>query len=252
MAERDPRWWRGWLALAFGAAALSFTRLRGGLGVWVDLHRWLHECGVPYAVRNLDGSLVLVLTALLGARLASGRGEALRVLGLRGGLGTGLWFGCVAGAPMFVQAAFAGHGADLSGGVLLGAVVAPFVEELFFRGLLVTVPTRLGSAPFWPLAMAAGAVFGLLHVDWEQTFDAGTALTVLVTLAGGLWLAWLCRALCWNLWATIVLHAVMNAGWLVFDVPGGAVGGLWANVGRTVTIALGTVLALRWRRRHTI
>jgi hypothetical protein len=40
----------------------------------------------------------------------------------------------------------------------------------------------------------------------------------------------------------------MNGTWAVFLVADDAAGGLWANVARAATIAVGTVLALRARR----
>jgi len=40
----------------------------------------------------------------------------------------------------------------------------------------------------------------------------------------------------------------MNAAWMVFAVAENAAGGLWPNVGRGLTIALGTVLTVRRRR----
>ena len=43
----------------------------------------------------------------------------------------------------------------------------------------------------------------------------------------------------------------MNAAWALFDVGGGAAGTATANVGRVLTIVLGTVLALRTRRGRT-
>lgn len=250
MDAHARRPWRTWVAVTVGLLALVFVRLRGDIGFWVQLHRWLRDRGVPDAVRNLDATALLVLASLFGARLAAGRGGTLAALGLRSSLRTGLWFGGVAGAPMFLQAMLSAPRLDLVARNLDGMLVAPFVEELLFRGLLVAVPSRDDRGAFWPLAILSGLVFGSLHVPWDDTLlDAGSLIVLLVTAAGGIWFAWICRTLRWNLWSTIVLHAVMNAGWLWFGVPGGAMGDPWSNVGRAVTIALGTVLALRWRKR---
>ena len=40
----------------------------------------------------------------------------------------------------------------------------------------------------------------------------------------------------------------MNAAWQVFAVADSAAGGLWPNVGRALTIVVGTVLARRAAR----
>ena len=248
MTGRDPRRWRGWVALAAGLLVLAFVRLRVGIDAYVDLHRWLQGVGVPEAVRDLDDTALLILAAIAGARWAAGRGGTWTALGLRGSPWIGLWFGGLAGAPMFVQAIVGADQLAFRAEMLEGMLLAPFVEELFFRGLLVAVPARLGSAPFWPLAIGAGLVFGAMHVRWDQPFDGGSLAVLATTGAGGIWYAWLVRTLHWNLWATVVLHTVMNGGWLLAGVPGGALGDAWSNVGRALTIALGTVLALRWSR----
>jgi len=236
------------LAVGIGIAALAFTRLRGEIPAWRRLHAWLHELGMPAEVRNLDSSLILLLAVAFGARLAAGRHQSLRSLGLRASVCTGLWFGVLAGAPMFLQGALAARGFDLSTAAK-GVLLAPFVEELFFRGLLVAIPVRMGGIAFWPVAIASGLLFGSLHVSWGDGIAAGELPVLLVTGIGGVWYAWLVRTFAWNLWTTICLHAVMNAAWQLFAISGDAAGGLWPNVGRGLTIALGTVLALRFRRR---
>jgi membrane protease YdiL (CAAX protease family) len=244
--SRSKQWILG---VGLGIAALAFTRLRGEIPAWRRLHGWLHELGVPAEVRNLDSSLILLLAVAFGARLAAGRHQSLRALGLRGSLRTGLWFGLLAGAPMFLQGALTARGFEPST-IAKGMLLAPFVEEAFFRGLLVAIPVRIGGIAFWPTAIASGLLFGSMHVSWGDGIGAGQLPVLLVTGIGGVWFAWLCRTFDWNLWTTIFLHAAMNAAWQLFAISGDAAGGLWPNVGRGLTIALGTVLALRWQRRR--
>jgi membrane protease YdiL (CAAX protease family) len=236
------------LAVAIGLATLLFVRLRAGIGVWVRLHTWLHELGMPDGVRHLDSPLLLLGAALLGSRLAAGRGRTLAALGLRGPVLRGLIFAAIAGAPMWLMAPRIGHGFEVSLATARSVLLMPFVEEVFFRGLLVVIPVALGGVRFWPAAIAAGLLFGSVHLPWDSSLGWGHAPVFAVTAAGGIWYAWLCRCFSWNLWATIALHAVMNGTWAVFLVADDAAGGLWANVARAATIAVGTVLALRARR----
>lgn len=241
-----------WIAAVVAALAVFvFTRVRGELPLYVALHRWWAELGIPAAVRNLDGPLLLLAAAWLACVVARAPGGAWRGLGLRAPLAPALVFAGLAGAPMVLQAALASEGPQWSSAVLRGVLVAPFVEEVFFRGVLVGIPVRLGGRTFWPVAILAGALFGAMHVPWSAEFAAGHLGVLAATTAGGIWYAWLYRTFAWNLWTTIGLHAVMNGAWLVFGAADDAAGGLWPNVGRGLTIAVGTLLALRHRRRAT-
>ena len=236
------------VAMGLGIGIFVFTRLRGELWFYRVFHAWLHELGIPPHIRNLDAPLWMVAAALAGAWFA-GRGRALEHLGLRGSLRQGVTFGLLASVPMIVQAAIACDHLQLDWSTVRGVLVAPFVEESFFRGLLVAVPVALAGLHFWPTAIASSVLFGAIHVPWNGDLAGHHAWAFFVTAAGGLWYAWILRAYRSNLWTTIFLHLGMNAAWMVFAVGGGAVGsGLWPNVGRGLTIALGTVMALRHQR----
>ncbi len=237
------------LGVALAIAVFVFTRVRGEFAFYVAIHRWLKDLGLPDAARALDGQLLLVFASLLAARLAYGPEQTLRGLGLRAAFVTGLWFALVAGAPMVLQALLTSNGVRADLGTLRSVLVAPFVEELLFRAVLVAIPVRLGGLPFWPVATFSALVFASTHVPWNAQFGGEHVGILAATLAGGLWYAWLLRVYEWNLWTTILLHAVMNAAWTVFAVADSAAGGVWPNVGRALTIVVGTVLAVRRRRR---
>lgn len=240
---------RPWFGLFLGVATVILARMRGAIPGYHDLHRLLADQGVSPVLLGLDGAFLLVLGAWLGARLAMQEGSVLRALGLRSSPLVGLVFGVVAGIPMVVQAAISGSLQPWSNTILRGAIVMPFAEELLFRGLLVVMPVACGRLPFWPCAVFGGVVFGSVHVTWSTDLAWDDAPVFAVTMIGGIWFAWLCRTFGWNLWVPIVMHGVMNAAWLVFGVDGDAAGHLWPNVGRGLTIALATVLAVRHSRR---
>jgi len=132
------------------------------------------------------------------------------------------------------------------------AVVGPFVEEWFFRGVLVLAMVRLTGVSFWKAAIVSGVLFGAVHVNpWSADGLATQWPHLLVTGAGGVWFAWL--ALSWgrNLWLVATAHALMNlvAPWYVGDT--GTVGSHLAfEVARALTITLGTTMTIhpRWFR----
>lgn len=241
------RWWGG---VVFAVAAIAFVLARRHLEAYVALHRWLDSHGVPAELRNLDHWLWLALGAVAAARWTWGRGGVRRGLGLDGDVGVALRFAALATAPMLVQAVASGQAPRFQLGLVAAVVLAPVIEELLFRAVLVGIPTRRGGVPFWPCAVAAGLLFGAMHVPWTAAFSAGHVGVLAATTAGGIWYAWLLRVFAWNVWTTILLHAGMNAVWMVFGLAEDAAGGLWPNVGRGATIAVGTLLALRQLRRR--
>lgn len=99
---------------------------------------------------------------------------------------------------------------DLSfGGLLvfafLAVTVAPVLEELLFRGLVLRgLMLRVG---FWPAALVSSLVFGLLHAT---AADASGALVVLSITGLGLGLCVLARRT-GRLGPSIGVHALHNA-----------------------------------------
>lgn len=103
----------------------------------------------------------------------------------------------------------------LIGVSIVAVIVAPIVEELFFRGLLQR--SLEAALPLWLAIGIVSIVFGLAHVD----IDAGWANlgVVAATTAGGAVFGMVARATR-RLTPSIVAHALFNAV---------AIGFLWAQ-----------------------
>jgi membrane protease YdiL (CAAX protease family) len=91
--------------------------------------------------------------------------------------------------------------AAIVAGALIVAV-APFAEELFFRGFFFA--GLRGRLPFPIAAVGSGILFGAVHLDGANLI-AALQLTIL-----GVILAWLYERT-GSLWAPIALHAVNNS-----------------------------------------
>jgi membrane protease YdiL (CAAX protease family) len=132
--------------------------------------------------------------------------------------------------------------------ILIGVIAAGFFEELYFRGFLFGLPfrkTRLGFI----LSVLFGAVyFGALHV-YQSTAIHEIIGIFLITFLGGILFAWVYAEWNFNLWVPIFLHMFMNLAWELFSVSENALGGMYSNVFRLVTIALVIIITVLYKRR---
>jgi uncharacterized protein len=231
---------------AFGAVSAFALLLAGvlqGLGFDVD------GDGPPgYLVgTTLAQSILLVGTVLLACRLVRGRPEALVGLGpmpLRDlakavGLGAVAMYVVLGLYTLLVtaegeqdtleQLGVRESSALLVLAAFLVVVVAPVVEEVFFRGLFYgSLRSRLS-----PLLATAGtgALFGAIHFTGTDTLP----LLPLLAWVGVVWCVLYERT--GRLWPAIALHAVNNA--LAVAATADAPGAVAAALG-----ALGVVLGL--------
>ena len=81
----------------------------------------------------------------------------------------------------------------------MACVLAPFVEELVFRGFVFNAFARY--VPFWGAALLSGAAFGLAH--WDKSAFAPLC-------AGGIVLAWAYRR-SGSLVSSMIAHGTFNA-----------------------------------------
>lgn len=246
------------LTLIVGLPALATFVLRWNSDVYQDYLRWLRECGVPITLFTLDGYLLLLGGALFGARLAAGRGQSIRSLGLtRSGLTRswrrGLAVGAAIGMPSMLLAVFVCDGLSSPGFGVLSLFLVPIAVEAFFRGLLVSIPVRFGGKRFWTMAILAGLLNGTASVPWGSFFSWDCVPDFCVMTVEGVWLAWLVRCYDWNLWVSVGVVAMMSVTWTVFHVPADLGDHVpWYHVGLGLVFVVGTVVAVRHRRRQSL
>jgi membrane protease YdiL (CAAX protease family) len=70
--------------------------------------------------------------------------------------------------------------------VVIGVIAAPFVEELFFRGILLHRWARRWGTPM--AVAASSALFAVLHAEWIGHFLFGVAMAALYLRTRRLWM----------------------------------------------------------------
>ena len=213
------------LLVLFGISLVTVAI--GGVLIPRDLAGGFVETAILSVLLGLSfaSSAVLIASTALGAGAAGGRGVArtvgasLRALGLRRPRGHTLEDSILAFVTYFAVAIVIGLllqpdqqevtrilGANQSVAIsilagLLVCVVAPFGEEIFFRGFAFAGLRR--RLPFWAAGLLANGGWALLHLsggDWG---------VVVQLTAFGFALAWLYERSD-SLWPCIGLHALNN------------------------------------------
>lgn len=121
--------------------------------------------------------------------------------------------------------------------VLVMVIAAGFFEELFFRGFLFGQLYRYTKLGFIPSILLGALLFAVVHLYQSQEFYTLVGIFA-VTFMGALFFAWLYAEWNFNLWVPVCMHLFMNLSWLLFSVSDNALGGVYANVFRVLTIAL--------------
>jgi CAAX protease family protein len=235
--RRKPAWYALFALVAF----VAIDHL-GDLLHQLDLRRYL-PCRVILALRNT----LEVAFSILGVALAHRRGVkfAVQELGMTAPIKPALIFAAIASAPMLIAFAigFSINREMTFLSVAVGCFIAPFAEEVLFRGYLFRQLYQRAKMGFWLSALIPSVLFAAGHA-YQSTHFGDLAGILAITSLGSVLLCWLYRRWSYNLWVVVALHGVMNLWWEVFAVDDTALGGWLANGARFTTVAVAILLTI--------
>lgn len=163
----------------------------------------------------------------------------------------GFAFSLILVSPMLISSAVIGKiDTDLDVTSLLHKTLfAGFMEEVLFRGFLFGILFRKIGWGFIPASILGAFIFAIGHL--YQGDGANQLIGVfLVTFIGSAWFAWLFIEWKENLWIPVFLHVFMNLSWTLFNVSDNALGGIYTNIFRIITITLTVVATILYNNRR--
>jgi uncharacterized protein len=236
-----PQRSRTWYA-TIACVVFVICTYMGDLMRLAGLRRLFHDW-VFVGVFNIL-QITLAIGGIAVAHAARLRG-ALAELGLLGRFGRAAAFSFIAALPMLLvfglTSPINSKISFLSVGV--GCFLAPFAEEVLFRGYMFGQLYRRARWGFWLSALIPSALFALGHA-YQAGGPFELAGIFAVTGLGGLLGCWLFLRWNGNLWIVFGLHCLMNLWWELFGVAETALGGWIANGARLLTVALAILLTI--------
>ena len=178
------------------------------------------------------------------------RKQSFEAMGFTQSFVRGLGMALLFTLPMFIgYAIIFDFNHDLSWRqIMFGAVFAGFFEELYYRAFFFGLLFRYTKLGFIPSILLGAVIFGSFHLYQSNDFGEMAGI-FLATFMGAGFFAWLYVEWKYNLWFIFLLHTLMNLSWMLFDAGDNALGGVWSNVFRVMTIALSIIVTLRLKRK---
>lgn len=174
-------------------------------------------------------------------------------IGLSGGLkkGFGLAFLCTLPLLIAFSVKFSLNKNLSLNTLIINTISSAFFEEIIYRAFLFGILYRYTRLGFLPCIFLGSLLFGVAHL--YQATDFIEILEVFaVTFLGSIFFSWIYAEWNFNLWTAIFLHFLMNLYWLIFNVDDSAIGGMYANIFRFLSLFITIGIAIFYKRKNKI
>ncbi len=215
-----------------------------------DIRKWFFELINQLGVSHIIAYAIIGIPLFLGTLLIGCKTDFFQSLGLDKSIIKGFLFAFICALPMFIgfSIVFDFNTKVSINTILIGAISAGFFEELYFRGFLFGLPFKKTKLGFILSVFFGALYFGFLHL-YQSTEFAELVGIFLITFFGGILFAWVYAEWNFNIWIPVFLHMLMNLSWELFSVSDNALGGLYSNVFRFITVIFIIVLTVLYKKK---
>lgn len=215
------------------------------------LRSFINEFILNMGISHNISYLVFGIPLFMGVLLLSKPKDFFKNLGLSTSFLKGMVFALFCTVPMFIGFSFLFTlNKELSiNEFLISGIAAAFFEELYFRGFLFGFVFRFTRLGFF-LSIVLGAIlFAIIHLYQSQELITLVGI-FLTTFIAAIIFAWVYVEWEFNIWVPIGLHFFMNLSWMLFSVSDNALGDIYSNSFRIISIILIFVFTIIYKKRN--
>jgi len=215
-----------------------------------DLRSWFYEITNQFGVSHIIAYAISGIPLIVGTLFMHKPSEVIDSFGINRSFTKATVFSLVCTAPMlFGYSIVFEFNTEFTLNILLiSGVAAALFEELFFRGFLYGQVYRYTNFGFFPSVIIGALLFAFVHM-YQSSDPAELAGIFTVTFLGGLFFAWMYSEWNHNIWVPVGVHFFMNVFWILFSAGDNALGGLYANIFRVITIALVIGITIGYKKK---
>lgn len=217
------------------------------------IRNWFNEFVNQFGISHILAYTIVGIPIFIGIILIHGKSKFMDSIGFNQSIGIGFLFSLLCTLPMLVGYwIFFEYNSEFSlNSFLITVIAAALFEELYFRGFLFGQIYRYTNWGFLPSVLIGAIIFGLVHIYQGKELNEIIGI-FLITFLGGILYAWVFVEWGYNLWIPIFLHLLMNLFWGLFSAGDTALGDLYSNLFRIITIALIIVLTILHKRKREL
>lgn len=215
-----------------------------------ELQNFLNNTSYNNEIGYLLTILIIGIPLFIGVLIINKPKLIFESLGLNKSIVKGSLFSLICTLPMLIgySIVFKFNSEITWNEIFRGAIIAAFIEELYFRGILFGQIYRYTKIGFIPSILFGAIIFAFLHLHQSQ--DLLTLIGIFVsTFLGAILFAWVYIEWKNNLWVPIFLHLFMNLFWMLFSAGENALGGVYSNLFRISTILLIIFLTIIYKKK---
>ncbi|MEM7549796.1 MAG: CPBP family intramembrane glutamic endopeptidase [Bacteroidota bacterium] len=227
----------------------DFLRKEYFYNLYEFLNLVIHQSSVNYFIAYV----VVGLPIFISLTFLHTKHKVFESLGLNGNLKNGILAALIGASPMLIGYAFVFefNNKITIHDVVTGSICAALFEELYYRGFLFGQVFRYTKIGFIPSILFGALLFAFAHLYQSQ--DVATLIGIFITtFLGAILFAWVYTEWGFNIWVPVFLHLFMNLFWEMFSAGDNALGDMYSNLFRVMTIALVIIGTIVYKRKRGI